>query len=574
MKLIEAIEINNAAAAAARTRRYFLVCGFEALHLRSFLNAHLQIRFPQDKIDVAAGVFGDLAGNVSRARAADAAGTAVIVEWPDLDPRLGFRQLAAWTPEMQADILRTVEMNTARLRSELDELEKTCPVALCLPSLPLPPLASTPGTQAAAFELELACHSAMLGKWAAANRRIRVVNADRMDEVSPRATRRDVNSEMFNGFPYSHAHADALASAFAALLQPAAPKKGIITDLDDTFWRGILGEVGVTGVSWDLTHRSQVHGIYQKFLASLASRGVLVGVASKNDAALVEEAFRREDLGMPADRIYPFCVHWRPKSESAAQILRAWNISADSAIFVDDSAMELAEVKAAHPGIECVLFPKQAGKLPAFLANLRDWFGKSAILQEDAIRSESLRSAAAWREAETSPSASFESFLSQAEQRVTISVAKPDATGRAFELVNKTNQFNLNGRRYTEAEWDAYLRRPETFLATIAYTDKFGPLGVISAALGRVEGPALYLDTWVLSCRAFARRIEHQFLNALFDLFHAGEIAIDHIETPRNGPAREFLALFHEPSSNFRITKPEFDRACPALYHSVETNRQ
>ncbi len=569
MKLIEAIEINNAAAAAARTRQFFLACGFEPLHLRSFLSAHLQLRFPADKIDVGVGVFGDLAGNLSRARAAGAAGTAVAIGWSDLDARLGLRQLAAWTPEIQADILRTVEMSAARLHTELEELAQTCPVALSLPSLSLPPLASTPGRQAAAFELELACHAAMLGKWAAANSRIRVVSADRLDEVSPRAVRRDVNSEMFNGFPYSHAHADALASAFAALLQPAAPKKGIITDLDDTFWRGILGEVGVAGVSWDLTHRSQAHSIYQKFLASMASRGVLVGVASKNDAALVEEAFRRDDIGVLADRIYPFCVHWRPKSESVTEILRAWNIAADSVVFVDDSAMELAEVKASHPGMECIQFPKEAGKLLALLAKLRDWFGKSAILQEDAIRGESLRSAAAWREAETAPGATFESFLSQAEQRVTIVVAKSDATGRAFELVNKTNQFNLNGRRYTEAEWDAYLVRPETFLATIAYTDKFGPLGTISAALGRVEGNVLHLDSWVLSCRAFARRIEHQFLQGLFDLFDVGEIEMDHIETPRNGPTREFLGLFHDP-----ITKAEFDRACPALYHSVEMNRQ
>src|SRR5947208_190615 len=118
MKLIEAIEINNAASGGP-ARRYFLACGFEPLHLRSFINAHLQLGFKQDKVEIAVGVFGDLPGNLSRARGADAEGAAVIIEWPDLDPRLGFRQLAAWTPENQSDILRTIEMNTDRLQSEL-----------------------------------------------------------------------------------------------------------------------------------------------------------------------------------------------------------------------------------------------------------------------------------------------------------------------------------------------------------------------------------------------------------------------------------------------------------------------
>ena len=60
------------------------------------------------------------------------------------------------------------------------------------------------------------------------------------------------------------------------------PKKGLITDLDDTLWAGILGEIGVEGISWDMANRAHVHGLYQQFLSSLASAGVLLAVASKN----------------------------------------------------------------------------------------------------------------------------------------------------------------------------------------------------------------------------------------------------------------------------------------------------
>ena len=571
MKLIEAIEINHAAVDDGATRRTFaLACGFEALHLRSFLNAYLHLAFPGDRVSVAVGRFGDLAGNIERAPAGDPAGAAVVIEWPDLDPRLGLRQLAGWTPDLVEDIHRTVELNLSRIRAALDQITRSCPVAVCLPTLPLPPLGSTRTSQVSAFELELAAQAAELGKWAASNRRLRVANPEKLDRISPRGTRRDAACELFHGFPYSHPHADAVASVLAALLRDPPPKKGLITDLDGVFWRGILGEAGVSGVSWDMAGNAQIHGMYQEVLKSLTARGVLVGVASKNDAALVQEAFKRPDLRCPAERIYPICAHWRPKSESVSEILREWNIAADAVVFVDDSAMELAEVKAVHTEIECLLFSRDPGDLLPLLESLRDWFGKDAVSPEDAIRSDSIRSAAVWRAAVSGPNAAFEEFLSQTGGHIKLCIGKPGETRRAFELANKTNQFNLNGRRYTETEWDAYLSRPGTFLATMAYEDKFGPLGVILAALGEAERDGVRLDAWVMSCRAFTRRIEHQFVRLLFAQCGAAEIVFDYAETARNSPLREFLAAFHQPAAGFRLGKEEFERACPRLFHSVE----
>ena len=162
--------------------------------------------------------------------------------------------------------------------------------------------------------------------------------------------------------PYTTEHADKLASLLALALVPPAPKKGIISDLDDTLWDGIVGEAGADAVTWDLAGHAHMHGLYQKLLASLADSGTLIGVASKNDPAVVAKAFERKDLLLRPEQVFPIEVHWNAKSGSVARILEAWNIAADSVIFVDDSPMELAEVAAAHPGIECVLFPKNDHK--------------------------------------------------------------------------------------------------------------------------------------------------------------------------------------------------------------------
>ena len=111
-----------------------------------------------------------------------------------------------------------------------------------------------------------------------------VVNPRRLAEDSAFSARLDLKSELLIGFPYTLAHAEALASVCARLLAPPARKKGIITDLDDTLWAGIVGEVGPEGVSWDLSQHQHLHALYQNLLSSLADGGVLVGVASKNDA--------------------------------------------------------------------------------------------------------------------------------------------------------------------------------------------------------------------------------------------------------------------------------------------------
>ncbi len=577
MKLLEALNVVNEARArigeSGPELRYFLACGFEPLHLRTLLTGHLQSRFPAAKVTLLTGQFGDLAGNLRRALASDGAGTAVAIEWSDLDPHLGFRQLGGWTPSALSDIPATVESALARLGEAMADLSQSQPVAVSLPTLPPAPAALAELFRAGPLELELEARLAAFAAKLAADGRIRVVGSA-LDATSPKASRRDLNSEIGAGFPYAVAHASAVAEALAALLAPAPLKKGIITDLDGVFWSGVLGENGVDGIGWDLSSHALVHGLYQQALEALAARGALVAVASKNDAALVRQALARPDLRMPGALLYPIESHWRPKSESIRAILKTWNIAADSVVFIDDSPMELAEVQSAHPGIECLLFSGKPADFPALLERLRLWFGKCGVSQEDLLRSDSIRAGAAWRDAETAASDSFEQFLSQAAATASIAFGKAAATPRALDLVNKTNQFNLNGRRYSEAEWKEALARPSALLLAVEYSDRFGPLGVISVALGRREGSELRLECWVMSCRAFARRIEHRLLASLFDRLQLEEISFDYAPTERNQPVKELFTSLEIPAPGARLEKAAFKRLCPRLYHTVEVRYQ
>lgn len=548
-----------------------LACGCAPLHLKTFLHAHLQQRLPQQRVNVSEGLYGDLAGTLERASDQSLHAVALVLEWSDLDARLGYRSAGQWSLAATDDILRSVAAALARIAAAIEKLDRSVRIALSMPALPLPPLFHTNGTQASEAELELENQLATFAARMARRPRLAVVHARRLAEESAPAGRFDLKSDLLIGFPYTVAHADALAAACARLLVPLAPKKGIITDLDDTLWSGIVGEVGAQGVSWELSRHHHLHALYQNLLASLAEQGTLVAVASKNDPEVVSSAFSRTDLLLPPERIFPIEVHWQTKSSSVSRILEAWNIGAGDVIFVDDSPMELAEVEAAHPGIQCVRFPQgdyTAGL--AMLRQIRDLCGKDRLTGEDTLRLDSIRQGAEFRRMAEEGAVS-DSFLEQAGAVVTFDFAPSPEDTRVLDLVNKTNQFNLNGIRRTDADWQAGNRMQDAVVAVVSYEDKFGPLGKIAVIQGCRNGTALQVKTWVMSCRAFSRRVEYQCLRVLFDRFNLTAIGFDFAATPRNGPLQEFFAVLlgDKPAGHVTLSRVEFESRCPALFQRL-----
>ena len=572
MRLSEALRINQQSDLPnARSRKIHLVCGFTPLHLQTFVQAHAKLRFPGDGVTIATGFFGDVEGNLKRAREQPAEGAIVVLEWSDLDDRLGFRAAAGWSEKVLNDILQQVEGKLNRLKQLISELAGRMPLSIVAGTLPLPPLTHLPLAQASIFELQL--RSDLIGflTQVAAIQGVRLVNDSTLARSSPYSARHDVKMELHAGFPYAIAHAAAIAELAVECLFPPVPKKGLISDLDETLWSGILGDVGVAGLSWCLESHSQPHSLYQQLLGSLAESGVLVAIASKNDAELVRQAFERSDILLKQAQVFPVESNWGAKSESVGRILDAWNIAADSVVFVDDSPMELAEVAERHPGIECLRFPSDdpAGVIE-LLRQLRGRFGKSEIREEDRLRLQSLRASAALQEsqsAEASPD-----FLSRLNAKITLDYSNAPNDGRAFELVNKTNQFNLNGRRYSETDWQNYFRAPGAFLLTASYEDRFGPLGKIGVLGGRPVTGAVLVDMWVMSCRAFSRHIEFQMIERLYKRFGAQCIRFSFLPTDRNGPLQEFFARFFPAGlGKDQLDLPEmiFEQSRPQLFHQV-----
>lgn len=576
MKLIDALEIlNRPAPNEACPLSIFLVCGFEPLHLKTLLAAQLRILYPHSTVEIKTGLYGNLLGNMNRVLHSDVDSVILIIEWQDLDPRLGVRGLGGWHSANLLDIVESAKRVASLIESKIIELSSSKVLSVCLPTLPLPPLFITCSHQWSSQDSQIRNIISSLAASFAGHPNIRITNPQRIEELSPMGERFDVESEIMTGFPYKLNHASVLADLLVKLVQNITPKKGLITDLDDTLWSGILGEVGIDGVSWSLDQQSHLHGLYQQMIGSLASAGILIGVASKNDPMLVERAFKRGDMILPLESVFPLEVHWGRKSDSVNRILQTWNIGADSVVFVDDSPIEIAEVASAFPQVECILFPKNDyQKVWNVLKYLRDLFGKSILTAEDSFRLQSIRDSEALKEFSKTDSESLDNFLRDANAQITFEFGKQLGDTRAFELINKTNQFNLNGRRFRDADWLSYLNEPTSFILTATYQDKFGPLGKIAVLLGKNANGRVYVDSWVMSCRAFSRHIEHQFLKYLFYKFEVNEIILDYVETTRNGPVGEFLkSLLEElPSKNQTISKISFFEKTPPLHHIVKEN--
>ena len=563
MKLIEALKtLNGMKCRKGEELTYFLATGLSPLHLKTFLTAELGLHFTGQAITIRTGLYGDFLGNLDRLADADADTAILLIEWSDLDPRFGIRSSVQWTPDLLADILSTVRARASQIQRAIEETSIRLPLVVCFPTLSLPPLSFIPGWQSSSFELEVKSIVQSLSSKASQCGQVRVLSSQRLDLISPLKQRFDVESELRTGFPYKLPHASALAALLACLVRNPTPKKGLITDLDDTLWRGILGETGIDGISWDLDHHSQMHAFYQRLLGALSAEGVLIGVASKNDRSLVEEALCRSDLVLSRSGIFPIEASWGRKSQAVGRILETWNVGPESVVFVDDSPMELAEVGAAYPQVECIQFPtNDDAAIYDVVVRLRDLFGKCAILEEDSLRVESIRHLRIVTPTRGVANETPTAFLDHAEAETSFSFTTAPLDPRALELVNKTNQFNLNGKRYTETSWRKYFLHPASFLMIASYRDKYGPLGKVGVVAGCRNGTRISIDTWVMSCRAFSRRIEYRCLEELFTKFDVSVIEFAYMKTEKNEPLREFFSdiLGAAPWPGCSISRPVFE---------------
>jgi len=341
-----------------------------------------------------------------------------------------------------------------------------------------------------------------------------------------------------SGSPFATASLDCVAEAIvmAALGEMLESKKVLVTDLDNVLWAGVIGEDGVDGIACDAQGRGYRHFLYQTMLGKLKREGVLLAAVSRNDEELARAPFVAGRTSLFADDFVAIVASYMAKSAQIRQLAEQLNLGLNAFVFVDDNPIELTEVENALSGISVLRFPESIDALPAFLRKIAELFPRQAVTAEDAQRTDLYRRRLSSMVPNNSAGADITEFLRGLGMVLTITDRSSGDRTRAVQLINKTNQFNLNGRRFTDDEVGELLAHGGRLL-TAELADRTGSHGEILAFL--MDRDRL-VRAFVMSCRVFQRHVEFAFLAWLAGT-QDKPLAMDFVETARNEPIRQFL---------------------------------
>lgn len=292
-------------------------------------------------------------------------------------------------------------------------------------------------------------------------------------------------------------------------------RKALVLDLDNTVWGGIIGDDGLEGiVIGQGSGLGEAHLSVQRGALDLHGRGVVLAVSSKNEDETARLPFRQHaDMLLKEDHIAVFQANWIDKATNLATIADALTLGRDALVFLDDNPAERHQVRGAHPEIAVPELPADAA-LYARTLNAGGYFEAVAFSDDDRNRSGFYKENAKRLQLQGS-AGSLDAYHASLEMVATMQPF--DAVGRAriSQLINKSNQFNLTTRRYTEAQVGEAEADPARFTLQVRLADVFGDNGMISVVIAERGGDTWEIDTWLMSCRVLGRRVDEAVLAEL-----------------------------------------------------------
>lgn len=364
-------------------------------------------------------------------------------------------------------------------------------------------------------------------------------------------------------------------------VRQAPPFKVLVLDCDNTLWGGVVGEAGVEGIALD---PYEYPGIafyrFQSEILRLAEKGVLLCLCSKNDEAAVFEVLdnhphcliRRKNLA-------GWKVNWTDKAANIRALAAELSLGIDSMVFVDDNPVECELTAKALPELRVVLLPKKVYQIPDVLGDL-DLFDRVTVSREDRERAGYYQAEQARREVQktvTDPA----SFLEALEMRAVVRRLREADISRAAQLCQRTNQFNLTTKRYTEAEMAGFLADPDSMVFLLEAADKFGPMGTSGLIIVRRRGGEADIDTFLLSCRIIGRKFDQLLFRVAVreavDAWAAGMVTATFCPTAKNSLVKSLYTEYGFEGSEapegtvFRCSSAKLDLVPPKEIALVES---
>jgi FkbH-like protein len=339
-------------------------------------------------------------------------------------------------------------------------------------------------------------------------------------------------------------YGDLLARLIAA--QKGLSCKCLVLDLDNTLWGGVIGDDGMDGIKLGQgSALGEAHVAFQRYCRDLSRRGVILAVCSKNDEANARQPFEQhpEMVLRPSD-IACFVANWNDKPANIRSIAERLNIGIDSLAFADDNPFERTIVRRELPMVAVPELPEDPALYAACIADA-GYFETIRVTGEDLARTQQYQ-ANLQREQARASFTDMAGYLKSLNMELTWSAFDSVGLPRIVQLINKTNQFNLTTRRYTEVDARSLMDDPNAVTMQIRLTDNLGDNGMISVVIGRVEGDGDFLiDTWLMSCRVLGREVEQTTMNLVAAAARrrgARRVIGEYLPTAKNGMVRDHYA--------------------------------
>ncbi|HOA72051.1 MAG TPA: HAD-IIIC family phosphatase [Phycisphaerae bacterium] len=337
-----------------------------------------------------------------------------------------------------------------------------------------------------------------------------------------------------------------LADEWLRYLHPIAGRvaKVLVCDLDNTLWGGVLGEDGADGIAVGGDHPGASFQALQRAILDLYHRGIILAISSKNDAAEAMAVLAdHPGMVLRPEHFAAVRINWNDKATSLREIAAELNVGIDALAFLDDNPHEREWIRSQLPEVWVVDLPDDPAGYERALRQ-QPVFERLALTDEDRRRGAMYAEQRRRRDLEQSCQ-TLEDYYRSLGLVVEVEEAGPDTRERAAQLLAKTNQFNLTGRRFTSQELAAMQERDDALVLITRVRDRFGDSGIVGVIVVRLQDARCHIDAFVMSCRVIGRTVETAMLAALAEQAAGRGIRAltgVFVPTARNAPARDFYA--------------------------------
>ena len=329
-------------------------------------------------------------------------------------------------------------------------------------------------------------------------------------------------------------------------------KKALIFDCDNTLWKGVLGEDGFENII--------IYKEVQHLALELSKQGIIIGLCSKNNPEDIDDVINNHpDMILREANIVIKKVNWDDKVSNLKSIASELNISTESIVFIDDSRFEIELVASELPEITVFHAPKREYEYGLLMRELLNLFFNFSKTQEDLQKTKIFKEQLNRTEARKKIG-NIDDYLASLDMVLTVYIDNKKYISRISQMTQKTNQFNLTTKRYTENEIALMIDNKSINVIAINVHDKYGDSGLTGLAI--LDNTKAEIDTFLLSCRVIGRNIEYQLMNIIIDKAKKNklkELNSSYIRTNKNQQVADFYPKLSFVEKDVSETKSKYN---------------